>query len=44
MWLGYKKIGYNINILQNAVFLVVNPIRVGNFAFLFRYKKSEIIC
>ena len=26
----YKKIGYNINVC-----LVVNPIKVGNFAFLF---------
>ena len=31
----YKKIGYNINVLQQTAFLVVNPITVGNFAFLF---------
>ena len=31
----YKKIGYNINILQQTACLVVNPITVGNFAFLF---------
>ena len=31
----YKKIGYNINVLQQAAFLVVNPITVGNFTFLF---------
>ena len=31
----YKKIGYNINVLQQASCLVVNPIQVGNFAFLF---------
>ena len=31
----YKKIGYNINVLQRTACLVVNPIRVGNFAFLF---------
>ena len=31
----YKKIGYNINVLQQTVCLVVNPITVGNFAFLF---------
>ena len=30
----YKKIGYNINVLQQTACLVVNPIRVGNFAFL----------
>ena len=31
----YKKIGYNINILQQTACLVINPITVGNFAFLF---------
>ena len=31
----YKKIGYNINVLQQIACLVVNPIMVGNFAFLF---------
>ena len=31
----YKKIGYNINILQQTACLVVNPITVSNFAFLF---------
>ena len=31
----YKKIGYNINVLQQTTCLVVNPITVGNFAFLF---------
>ena len=31
----YKKIGYNINVLQKTTCLVVNPITVGNFAFLF---------
>ena len=30
----YKKIGYN-NVLQQTANLVVNQIRVGNFAFLF---------
>ena len=29
----YKKIGYNINVLQQTVCLVVNSIMVGNFAF-----------
>ena len=32
---NYKKIGYNINVLQQTSCLVVNPIKVGNFAFLF---------
>ena len=31
----YRKIGYNINVLQQTAGLVVNPITVGNFAFLF---------
>ena len=30
-----KKIGYNIHVLQQTACLVVNPITVGNFAFLF---------
>ena len=32
---NYKKIGYNINILQQTACLVVNSITVGNFDFLF---------
>ena len=31
----YKKIGYNINVLQQTACLVVNPIGVANFASLF---------
>ena len=31
----YEKIGYNINVLQQTACLVINPITVGNFAFLF---------
>ena len=31
----YKKIGYNINVLQRTACLVIDPITVGNFAFLF---------
>ena len=30
----YKKIGYNINVLQQTACLVVNSIMAGNFAFL----------
>ena len=30
-----RRIGYNINVLQQTACLVVNPITVGNFAFLF---------
>ena len=32
----YIKIGYNINVLQQNACLVVNPIMVDNFAFLFK--------
>ena len=31
----YKKIGYNIDVLQQTACLEANPIMVGNFAFLF---------
>ena len=31
----YKKIGYNIDVLQQTACLVFNPITFGNFAFLF---------
>ena len=31
----FKKIGYNIHVLQQTACLVVNPITVGNFAFHF---------
>ena len=31
----YKRIGYNINVLQQTACLVVNPIAVGSFVFLF---------
>ena len=31
----YINIGYNINVLQQTANLVINPITVGNFAFLF---------
>ena len=34
----YKKIGYNINVFQQTACLVVNPITVGNFVFLFNCK------
>ena len=33
--ISHKKIGYNINVLQQTACLVVNPIMAGNFAFLF---------
>ena len=34
----YRKIGYNVHVLQQTACLVVNPITVCNFAFLFNCK------
>ena len=31
----YKKIGYNLDVLRQTAFLVVNPIKVNSFAHLF---------
>ena len=31
----YKNIGYNVNVLQQTACLMINPITVGNFAFIF---------
>ena len=31
----YKKIGYNINVMRQPTCLVVNPIKVNGFAYLF---------
>ena len=36
----YKKIGYNINVLQQTACFVINPITVHNFAFLFNLHAS----
>ena len=33
----YKKIGYNLNVMRQTACLVVNPIKVNNFAYLFNY-------
>ena len=37
----HKKIGYNINVLQQTACLVVNSITVGNSAFLFNCKPVD---
>ena len=34
----YKKIGYNIDVLRQTACLVVIPIKVNNFAYLFECK------
>ena len=31
----YKKIGYNINVMRQTACLVVNPIKINGFAYLF---------
>ena len=31
----YKKIGHNINVLRQTACVVVNPIKVNSFAYLF---------
>ena len=31
----YEEIGYNIDVMQQTVSLVVNPIKVNSFAYLF---------
>ena len=31
----YKKVGYNIDVLRQTACLVVNPIKVNSFAYLF---------
>ena len=33
----YIKIGYNIDSLRQTAFLVVNPVKVHSFAYLFDY-------
>ena len=35
IFVRYKKIGYNIDVLRQTACLVVNSIKVNNFAFLF---------
>ena len=32
----YKKIGYKINVMRQTACLVVNPIKVNSFAYLFK--------
>ena len=33
----YRKIGYNIDVLRRTACLVVNPIKVNIFAYLFNF-------
>ena len=38
----YKKIGFKVNVLQHTACLMVNPIIVGNFAFLFLFNCTPV--
>ena len=31
-----KRIGYNLNVMRQSVFLVINPVTVGGYAALFK--------
>ena len=37
----YKKIGYNIDVMRQKACLVVNPIKVNSFAYLFNCTTVE---
>ena len=38
----YKMIGYNIDVLRQSLCLVVNPIKVNNFAYFFDCSRSGL--
>ena len=38
--LQYKKIGFNINVIRQTAYMVVNPITVINFAFIFNFTSA----
>ena len=38
----YKNIGYNINVMRQTACLVVNPIKVNSFAYLFNCGRSPL--
>ena len=35
IFVRYKKIGYKINVMRQTACLVVNPIKINSFAYLF---------
>ena len=35
----YKRIGYNVDVMRQSAWLVVNPITVNNFAALFNWSR-----
>ena len=39
----YKKIGYNIDVLRQTACLVVNPIKVNSFAYLFNCTTVDVL-
>ena len=38
----YKRIGYNLNVMQQSACLVINPIKVGGYAALFNYTPVDL--
>ena len=38
----YEKTGYNIDVLRQTSCLVVNPIKINSFAYLFNCTKVEL--
>ena len=38
----YKRIGYNINVMRQFAFCVINPITVDSFPFLFNCTPVDI--
>ena len=39
----YKKIGHNIDVLRPTASLVVNPIKVNSFAYLFNFVVKTLL-
>ena len=38
----YKKIGYSIDVLRQTECLVVNPIKVNNFAYMYLFDCTTV--
>ena len=37
----YKRIGYNLNVMRQSAYLVINPIKVDGYAALFNCKPED---
>ena len=40
--MGYKRIGYNLNVMQQSACLVINPITVDGYGALFKIARRWI--